>query len=151
MSSKNVKLYNADKDYLLPNTSIEMVDNLETELDAKLSTDVDNITDEGKKIISSYAFPSTTSISISIGSSGSSYIAPVDGWFTCLGTSTVSGSRAEFYIVGGVGTKIQSPSNNNTLRWFLPIAKGQEMFIWYSNGMTLSEIFFYYSGGYALG
>ena len=70
----------------------------------------------------SYSLPSDSYIDLTLGPSGSSYVAPANGWVTI----TVNGSG----FVGVIQDKISfyHPAGSNTNDWYsaiLPVRKGQ--------------------------
>lgn len=63
-------------------TDIEVdLDNIATDLNGKADVDLTNVSDEGKALMSKMAMPSGRAIDLTLGASGSTYIAPANGWF----------------------------------------------------------------------
>ena len=107
----------------------------------KANVDMDNLTATGKEVCANMAMPSDTYDNLTVGASGSSYVAPADGYFvvaiTDSGyaelTTTSTSSTASF--VGGWA------------RAFIPVKKGKVMTLYYGNVRTWKIFRFYYAQG----
>lgn len=61
-----------------------------TDLNAKADTDLTNITDSAKVLMSGMGMPSDKYIDLTLGASGSTYTVPANGWFLFRGISTAN-------------------------------------------------------------
>ncbi len=58
----------------------------------KADVDLSNISDTGEEVITNLASPSSGYTVLTLGSSGTAYTAPSDGWFTVYKTTGISSS-----------------------------------------------------------
>lgn len=118
-------------------TNIQVdIDEIATDLNGKADVDASNFNATGKSFLSKIGFPDVTHFDdLTIGATGSSYIAPGNGWFSInkgLGTSNtfvqlkaVDANDAEIYAS-------QTFGNNFGGRVFLPVVKGTKVVLDYS-------------------
>lgn len=78
----------------------------------------------GKAEISHLAMPSGTSVDLTVGPSGTTYVASADGYINFCMKSTAAGQMVQLYT--GVNVNAFSTAANQTLRIFAPIKKGRE-------------------------
>jgi hypothetical protein len=95
--------------------------------------------------LSGLGMPSGKYINLTIGASGSTYIAPANGFFFCKGNSTASNQDVwadtdNFFYSAG-----HSASSGNGLSCFFPVRKGQHVAIKYTCNMIF--IHFIYTEG----
>ena len=89
-------------------TSIQVdIDEIATDLNNKAGTDLANVTDTGKILMSGMGMPSDKYIDLTLGASGSTYTAPANGWVLFGGGSTsgnkgltLSNKTANFSVSG---------------------------------------------------
>lgn len=116
-----------------------------------LSVDTDgNLTGLTIQQAAHSAMPSTSYrwIDLSLGASGTTYVAPSDGWFVLRKMP----NGANQYIALGCGSnglaiKCIGPANNNELYTICPIAKGDSLWITYNAGGTTNYFRFVYAEG----
>lgn len=97
-----------------------------TQLNNKANLDLLNITNTGKTVMSNMAMPSSRYIDLAIGTDGSTYTAPADGYFTLhrapaadtMGTITLTNTS------GNLRSTCET-SIGWGIRVFMPAAKGQ--------------------------
>ena len=92
---------------------------------------------------SSWGFPSSTYDNLTLGATGSSYIAPADGWF-CL-NKTASGSQ---FVCMQTQYGLQQSTygtNGMELQISIPITKGDTVYVYYNAGGTTNQFRFYYA------
>ena len=102
-----------------------------------------------KSTISGWSMPSSRYINLTLGASGSTYIAPSDGYVYCERNST-SGSKfvSIFTVNGELGTYGLATAGVNNTKIFLPIKKGEKFKVLYSVDVDYFKFrFFYIEGG----
>lgn len=106
-------------------------------------TDLSNLTDDGLIAIAHNAMPSTTTYdTLSVGSTGSYYDAPADGYYLMKGKTS---SNTNAYInLGGVVSGLYG--TNNSVGVLLPVIKGQRVYYYYNNVNTFTAEFIYAVG-----
>lgn len=130
-------------------TEIEVdIDEIATDLNSKADTDLSNLNNTGKGIVSNYAMPSSTYDSLTLGSSGTSYTAPADGWFTVAKATTAENE----YIVmintsNNVSMYTDSGGNLHWVRAFVPASKGDQVTVEYYAGGATQYFRFVYANG----
>lgn len=102
-----------------------------------------------KSTISGWSMPSDKYINLTLGASGTTYTAPASGYlyFVCRGPTsyfymlnqTIKNKGAEFGICVN--------SAGGYYRAFLPVAKGQQIDVYYDGSITFSAGFFHYAEG----
>lgn len=114
--------------------------------------DLDNLSNNGKKLISKLSSPSITYDDLELGTSGTNYTAPANGWFVIekrCSTSTFTGSR--YIYVNNHTSHISQERNGtyytNNLSVIMPAKKGDIVSVGYdASGKT--ELFrFVYAEG----
>lgn len=120
------------------------IDNITTDLNGKAETDLTNVTDSGKILMSGMNLPSETFISLPLGPKGQTYTAPANGWvqFTQAftgGTSYILISAVNSNSDGLCMNSLHSGSGNSTLNVYLPVSKGQVFKIDYSGTLNTSS------------
>lgn len=131
-------------------TSIEVdIDEIATDLSGKADVDLTNLSNVGLIKGASLAMPSSTYKDLTLGASGSSYIAPANGWF-CFGAN--AGDASSFAILysltrEGVASKSSSVGSNSYFV-IIPVSKGDSVLLAYSASALSSLVFrFYYAQG----
>ena len=120
------------------------IDNITTDLNGKAETDLTNVTDSGKILMSGMNLPSETFISLPLGPSGQTYTAPANGWvqFTQAftgGTSSVYVAAVNSNSDGLCMNSVYSGSGNSTLNAYLPVSKGQQFKVEYVGTLNTSS------------
>ena len=114
----------------------------------KVNVDGTNLTAEGKRLISSYAMPSSRYIDLTVGASGAEYSAPADGFVFCIRNSTQEfGTIILQNLTTGIGVSHQNILNGNNAYCYLPVRKN-DIFQWRSatSGTFLTFRFYYTQG-----
>lgn len=100
--------------------------------------------------------PSNTYKDLTLGASGTAYVAPADGWYWAqsvanLSTSTSSSSYSQLAnTTSGTAFTMHTFQNSNTYTTILPVKKGDVVSFSYRNINTSSAAFyfrFYYAVG----
>lgn len=91
------------------------------------------------------AMPSRRYIDITTPASGNSIVAPADGYFQVVGTSTGAGQRLNCDNGDRTGFYLWSQASGQTLRATVPVSKGDSMYLGYTIGNV--SIKFTYANG----
>lgn len=98
--------------------------------------------------IAHQAMPSLRYIDLTLATSGSTYTAPADGYFSIQKQATGSGQFLSICKTPGNSYGMKSTADNTyTLRCFLPVAKGMTVEITYNAGGATQEFRFIYANG----
>lgn len=130
-------------------TAIQVdIDEIATDLNGKAGVDLANVNDSGSSLGASWAMPSSTSIDLTLGSSGTGYIAPSEGYF-----SFVSGNSGSYpknveleNLTSNISSSAHNSVNNGWLRCSIPAKKGDQVNIWYQN-LDFKSLKFVYAQG----
>lgn len=140
VEAKKVVLKNLAGEYLVPITEpyiagegIKIEDNV-------ISADIGEI--------SSLSMPSDKYIDLTLGASGTTYIAPADGWYS---VSKNSGVKDSFMYMTSNGVNIVSHANSaaENLEIYIPVSKGSSLYIGYSATGVTKHFRFVYAKGWA--
>lgn len=128
------------------------IDEVVTDLNGKVDTDLTNATNSAKVMMSGMAMPSDTYIDLTLGSAKTTYTAPANGWFVIRKVATAAG---QFLYMGNIPT-----SGHTTICWsrravneqdifegFLPVKKNDVVQIDYSLGGSTDIFRFTYAVG----
>lgn len=113
-----------------------------------LKNDLSNISDVGSAACAHYAMPSTRYKQLTIGATGSSYEAPVDGWFCFVSTATTAAGQYCRLINKYASKQRQSSYASNTGQYvevLMPVSKGQTINVYYT--APVSTFSFIYAEG----
>ncbi len=141
-----VSAYNPDvlNDCLM-HLKYDVGETLQENISGCSDTNLSNVLPEGKSTIANFAMPSNKYDSLSIGSSGTAYTAPANGWFSfrmyCAKSPAFVGL---FYPETDPNTEswfatskwVNQADTNVTL--FIPAKKGQQVLISYKNASVKS-------------
>ena len=104
--------------------------------------DMSNISTAGKIAITNIGYPTTTSKTLSLQSTGSSYTAPSDGWIHI----TLTLSQGGYLAVKDIYTE-QGNANASNVSIFCPVIKNETFTIKYTNRTSTPRFRFYYAKG----
>ena len=135
-------------------TGINKIKNsVTTDLNGKADTDLTNITDSAKVMMSGMGMPSDTYTDLTLGASNSTYTAPADGYFVIL-MNTVNNTNMTVGLaagVGRVGFTTQISANNNiaggNFGGFIPVKKGDTVSVFYQGVTSAFRFRFVYAVG----
>jgi hypothetical protein len=138
-----------DQSYALPIASPTVLGGIRPDgstITVNASTGVASVSGSGGGYSDGW-LPSSQSISLTLGASGSSYTAPADGWVNIIGTN--SGTNGNFSINAGnsnysCGSITYAPSR--VIHEFFPVAYGVGFTVSYTN-CDISTFKFIYSRG----
>lgn len=134
----------------LPNSANQDLSNLsqtgQAVIDGKADTDLTNITDSAKVLMSGMAMPSDKYIDLTLGASGTTYTAPANGWFTF--SKLTNGTNQHIFIKGSlIGSELKAPNSGTGLTVFLPVQKGDSVRVGYTAGGATQYFRFIYAVG----
>lgn len=119
------------------------IDEIATDLNGKADRDLSNVTDSAKVMMSSMGMPSNKYINLTLGASGTTYTAPANGWFTIR--VVLSSGFLSFNNNSNSAGFVTQHSGGNALT--IPMLKGQELAIEYSNLTSIVAFKFIYAQG----
>ena len=127
-------------------TDIEVdIDNIATDLNGKADTDLTNVTDTAKVLMSGMGMPSDRYINLTLGASGTTYTAPANGYFSILARST------NLVRFDGLMYNVTMPVVSSSLSAVIfPILKGKTITLQYET-LDLSDSWNYFRFIYAKG
>lgn len=124
------------------------INEIATDLALKADVDLTNATNSAKILMASMGMPSSTNIDLTLGSSGTGYIAPSDGYF-----SFVSGNSGSYpknveleNLTSNISSSAQNSVNSGWLRCCIPAKKGDTVNVWYQN-LDFKSLKFVYAQG----
>lgn len=138
-------------DYL--QTAIEQTAGLNSELfNSKADTDLNNVTDNGKILMSSMGLPSDTYIDLTLGASGSTYTAPANGYYTLYKVSSASNQYIQMLNIASDNNSatnfvVRAVANGEYDACTMPCAKGNKLQINYTFGGATQYFRFCYAVG----
>ena len=111
------------------------------------NTNLSNLTATGKNVCAHAGMPGTNYSNLTLGTSGSGYLAPADGYIhlAVSSWSGVSGGVLYMYISSprcGLSTRYQS---SDWVDMSIPVSKGQTVIIQYNGTPTVSSFIFIYA------
>lgn len=119
------------------------IDQVATDLNSKADVDLTNVNNSGTSKVAHWAMPSTTYDNLTVGSTGTSYTAPADGW---VKFSAQTNNNNQFIQIQATMTALAVASGTLYIDAFIPIRKGETFTIYYTapNNKALR---FYYAVG----
>lgn len=99
--------------------------------------------------IAQQAFPSSKYADLTLGTSGTQYIAPANGYFYVNGTTSGASTSTAYLFLLGDKLKVKNSTNSSLgLSGFLPVQKGETVTIEYARFVApAGEFRFYYAEG----
>ena len=120
----------------------------ETNTAAMLGTKADisasNFNAIGRSKIAGYSMPSSRYNNLTLGASGSTYIAPANGYFTYLATSSEAGQYVNIYS-SKIGVMQTGIGSSTSYKGIIPVQKDDIVTFAYT--MSVSEFRFVYTEG----
>ena len=115
----------------------------------KAKIDFSNVNDTATSKGASWAMPSNTKESVTIGASGTSYSAPSNGYFLFGALASATGDTILGLInnTSAIGSTIIRSISGNTRRVFVPAKKGDSVEITYTGTNSAISLFFIYAVG----
>lgn len=124
------------------------IDKIATDLNGKADRDLTNVigamSTSAKDYFSGAALPSEKSVTLTVGATSSTYIAPENGYFVSSGTANNASSNLIQLrnAVTGLGM-CAIRTSTNSVRAFMPVSKGQTIYLDYRNIDDISLVFVY--------
>lgn len=125
------------------------IDEIATDLNGKADIGLTNINNTGYSKMAGAGMPSTHSVKLTVGASGSTYTAPANGWYYICGAATSTDNEINMY--GRIGVMLPTTSTNYAVKAYLPVSKGEVMTLGYRNyslsGQSYLGLWFCYAKG----
>lgn len=123
------------------------IDEIATDLNGKADTDLSNVTDSGKILLSSMGMPSNRYTDLTLGASGSTYTAPANGYVFF----SKMGNQGQSVILNNQQNKMRVQSyigsNNNWSGIIMPIRKNERFNVEYTASGNTKYFRFIYAEG----
>lgn len=101
-----------------------------------------------KSTISGWGMPSSRYIDLTLGTGGSSYTAPANGYFSVIKAADGDGQYFTFECLSSGITSTSWPEHaGNNARCFIPVKKGNKVSVFYTVGGSLNQFRFIYAEG----
>ena len=131
-------------------TDIEVdIDNVVSDLNGKADTNLSNIDNQAKILMSGMGMPSGTYTELPLGASGTTYTAPANGWFTAKILNPIQWSNFSLYnTITLLGYTLVFTTNHGTADYHklsIPAKKGDIIKVQYTG--TLDKLIFIYAQG----
>lgn len=127
------------------------IDQIASDLNGKADKDLTNVigslSASAETYFSKIGMPSSTSIDLTLGTSGSDYVAPANGYFTICKHGTAGQLVAFENLTGGHVTTIVSLGAETDCRLFIPAKEGDTVRLWWNANGTLNFFKFVYAEG----
>ena len=104
------------------------------------------------EFIAHQAMPSNKYVNLTLGSSGTTYTAPADGWFCVNKTIGTAYTKVDIINTTAGGLRTQARAGDSTGEWlycYLPVSKGDSVSVEYSATGTTNFFRFIYANGAA--
>lgn len=115
-------------------------------LNGKADVGFGNVSNIAKELMANSSMPSGTYKDLTLGSSGSKYTAPADGWVAINKVGTASGQWVSM-TSNNMGSQSSIQGANGTGVCYLPVKKGDEFKVSYSLSGTTNFFRFIYAEG----
>ena len=134
--------------FLSNGTATRVWNGTEPTIDTKANTDLTNITDSAKVMMSGMGMPSNKYVNLTLGASGTTYTAPSNGWYNLSKNASANGQWCDLRNVTN-GFYISSPylSSASVFRSAIPVKKNDVLQISYNLGGATNFFRFYYAVG----
>lgn len=129
------------------------IDEVATDLNGKADTDLTNATDQAKILMGGMAMPSNKYIDLTLGASGTEYVAPANGWFYIdklqSGYENVLALAYPEMVNGAYifSSYLRCVGNSYSQQLSIPVRKGQPVKCNYDSNGTCRLFRFYYAVG----
>ena len=130
-------------------TSVNVAE-LAEDLNGKADIDLGNLSNDGKIVSAHLSMPSGTYDLLTLGTSGSTYTAPADGYFMLyaeFGSGTGVFFDAFLASCGAIGFRHYFSSSSAAGRGFVPAKKGDVLSLYYSGTLANTDFKFVYAEG----
>ena len=132
-------------------SATEQTAGLNAELfNGKVDLDAQNLSTQGKSLVSGLGMPSGNYDELTFGASGATYAAPANGWFCAVRTSTATSNNYLRIIntTSGLSLSFVSDSTNGGVKnVFVPAIKDDVIQIEYGSSSSATNLRFVYAEG----
>ena len=118
------------------------IDDIATDLNGKADVDLTNVNDSGTSKGAGWAMPSDTYENLTVGSAGTSYTAPANGYAVAQASI---GSDGYIILTNGKIVSISQHVGGNAV--YIPVRKGQSFVLNYLGVSTWTKFIFVYASG----
>lgn len=126
------------------------IDTIATDLNGKADRDLINCSDTGTSNMAHAAMPSDTYEDLTLGASGSTFVATADGWLTLNKLTTAAGQYITLINNSNqLRTIVITNTNGYGLSCYIPCSKGDTMTYNYTAAGTTNYFRFVYCNGSA--
>ena len=130
-------------------TEIEVdIDDVASDLNGKLETDLINVSSSGKSKIAGYAMPSDNTLDLSIPATGGTVTAPANGWISIYAVTNGSGvltlDKTGYYE--NISSVAWTPTSQG-IATFIPVKSGDVIVVGYANISQWKAFKFIYAEG----
>lgn len=115
-------------------------------LETKVNINANNLSNQGKSLISGYSMPSNRYTNLELGASGSDYYAPANGWICLSKTATGNQDINMRNYTRNIWTYSYG-TNGKWIHCYLPCQKGDQIHIEYTAGGSMNKFNFVYAEG----
>lgn len=124
-----------------------LVENGTTITELKTYNPINILKQSDKSEISGWGMPSNKYIDLSLGTSGSPYTAPANGWFTLAKYASSNGQFLQVALQNSIGHRTYAPTGGDLWITSEPVQKGQSATISYTASGNVILFRFYYAQG----
>lgn len=121
-------------------------------LASKANKDLDNLSSTGKEMLVNLGMPSETYVDLTLGTSGSRYTMPADGYILFSKQQTVANQKIALFLKDAnnlniIATEVSDPRGYVNLKAWLPVPKNGNVEVQYdAEGSTTAFRFIYAKG-----
>lgn len=131
------------------NAAIENIDSIEEQLMWKVDVDATNLNTDGKSLIAGMAMPSNKYIDLTLGATGTEYIAPANGWFVL---DRKANNDAQYLSLLNISMWLRSSLRSSATQYdgysiYIPCKKGDVVSASYTFGGATNYFRFIYAQG----
>ncbi len=119
---------------------------VETDLNTKANVDLNNLSQAGTKACAHCAMPGKRHDILTIGTSGTIYTAPANGYFYFTAMTTANNGYTQLISSEGLGTLGTRGSSGSGFCGNLPVKNGSHCTLQYNNCTIQNFIFIYAEG-----
>ena len=126
---------NSIKYYCKDEVARNSITSITTDLSNKAETDLANVTDAGKVLMSGMGMPSNKALTFTVGASGSNITIPANGWLAFRGKASVANQFVSLKISGGSvyrEEERQVPYVNGWVTILIPVNAGDTITYYYN-------------------
>lgn len=130
-------------------TATEQTAGLNAELfNNKADVDFGNVSNAAKELMANSSMPSGAYTDLTLGASGTTYIAPADGWFVVNKVSNGTNQYANLTNqINNMTIEVRGPNNGTLCACFMPAKAGDVVACTYSAAGATKYFRFVYAGG----